>query len=475
MFCAVFSVSEKRLNNINKQTVQGNIPKENRGGDRKFQKYVNKKEALRQFLNSLPAKESHYGRQKSKRIYLSSELNCKKLLKFYNDSVAPELQVKKTLFYTVFHKEYNIGFSSPSSDACSVCLLWAYKIKMEKDPAKKQVLMTELRVHKLRSKAFYNHMKEDVPNAVSLCFDLQQVLPLPRTPIQDAFYSRQISVYNFCIVYLDSKNPCFYSWDETIGKRGSTEIASALYHYLSSMNFENHVEIIRLFCDGCGGQNKNNHVLQTLIQWLFSKSPLHVKAIHLYFPVRGHSFLPADRVFGRLEKEIRKETIITTRDGYDNILKRHGNLKLLRQDWQLLDIKDLKENFNNLEGLQKMKRIKIEKKIKRGKVIGCNIKAFVNYRFECNEDVQTLLKRGKRIPSEIPTAVIENKELSENKKKDVNNLLTKQFGNQWTDIQELAWYKNIVKSCRPASNTDSENPDESLCDCLDHDVGELRI
>lgn len=87
----------------------------------------------------------------------------------------------------------------------------------------------------------------------------------------------------------------------------------------------------------------------------------------------------------------------------------------------------------------------------------------------------SLLHNCVRIPSEIPTAVIENKELSENKKKDVNNLLTKQFGNQWTDIQELAWYKNIVKSCRPASNTDSENPDESLCDCLDHDVGELRI
>ncbi|CAH2095122.1 unnamed protein product [Euphydryas editha] len=78
-----------------------------------------------------------------------------------------------------------------------------------------------------------------------------------------------------------------------------------------------------------------------------------------------------------------------------------------------------------------MKQIKIEKKIQRGKVIGCHMNTFVNYRLECNEVVQTMLKRGKRIPTEIPTAVIENKELSENKRKVVNNLLTKQFGNQW--------------------------------------------
>lgn len=156
-------------------------------------------------------------------------------------------------------------------------------------------------------------------------------------------------------------------------------------------------------------------------------------------------------------------------------MKRHGTLKLLRQDWQLLEIKDLKENFNNLEGLQKMKRIKIEKKVKRGMTVGCEIKAFENYRFETNEVAQTLLKRGKRIPREICTAVFENKELSANKKKVVNNLLTKQFGKEWINIQELAWYKDIINSCRPAPDTDMENPDESLCNCLDDDVGEVRI
>lgn len=179
--------------------------------------------------------------------------------------------------------------------------------------------MVEYRVHKLRAKAFYDYMRDNPPNSMSLCFDLQQVQPVPKTPIQDSFYARQISLYNFCIVPLDSRDPAFYTWDETMAKRGSVEIGSALYNHLSSMNIKNSVQTIRLFCDGCGGQNKNNHIIHMLMQWLYSKSPAQVKEIHLFFPVRGHSFLPADRVFGRLEKDIRKKPVITFKDEYHDI------------------------------------------------------------------------------------------------------------------------------------------------------------
>lgn len=41
------------------------------------------------------------------------------------------------MFYTIFINEYNIGFASPASDACNVCVLWRNKIKNEKDTVKK--------------------------------------------------------------------------------------------------------------------------------------------------------------------------------------------------------------------------------------------------------------------------------------------------------------------------------------------------
>ncbi|KAJ4446062.1 hypothetical protein ANN_12748 [Periplaneta americana] len=34
--------------------------------------------------------------------------------------------------------------------------------------------------------------------------------------------------------------------------------------------------------------------------------PFHLKERSMYFPVRGHSYLPADRVFGILEKHLRR-------------------------------------------------------------------------------------------------------------------------------------------------------------------------
>ena len=43
------------------------------------------------------------------------------------------------------------------------------------------------------------------------------------------------------------------------------------------------------------------------------------------FPVRGHSFLPADRIFGRVEREIKTVDTISLPEEYHDILRKHGN------------------------------------------------------------------------------------------------------------------------------------------------------
>ncbi|XP_060801593.1 uncharacterized protein LOC132902028 [Amyelois transitella] len=209
VFQKTFAIGEKRLRNLNVRLSQGETPTEKRGGDRKAAKSREKKEKLREFLKKLPAQESHYNRQKSKRIYLSSELNAARLLRIYNLSVPENLRVSRTMFHNIFYNEFNIGFKSPATDACSVCILWTNKIKNETNSQRKQTLMIEKRVHKLRSNVFYELLRKPVANSIRLCFDLQKVLPLPRTPIQDAFYSRQISFYNFCITKKTKTNLTF--------------------------------------------------------------------------------------------------------------------------------------------------------------------------------------------------------------------------------------------------------------------------
>lgn len=50
--------------------------------------------------------------------------------------------------------------------------------------------MTEKKIHSKRVKAPYDLIKIEQEGTLTFCFDLQQVQPLPRTPNQEAFYSR---------------------------------------------------------------------------------------------------------------------------------------------------------------------------------------------------------------------------------------------------------------------------------------------
>lgn len=66
--------------------------------------------------------------------------------------------------------------------------------------------------------------------------------------------------------------------------------------------------------------------------WLAKMSLESLKEILVVYPVRGHSFLPADRVFGRIEKDLRKMTVITTKEHYQEILSKHGRVHFLGKD-----------------------------------------------------------------------------------------------------------------------------------------------
>lgn len=359
MFMKTFSLKKDRLSYLAKTVFDGKIPKENRGGDRKSEKSAAKKESLREFIRKLPASESHYNRAKSRRIYLSCDLNQLKLREMYNSSVPQDLRVTKTMFQKVFSEDFNIGFKSPASDACSTCILLNNKIKIATGE-EKRILMVQKRVHMLRAKAFYKLCRNNDPESENFCFDLQQVQPLPRTPIQESFYSRQISYYNLCFVSMDSRNPRFYQWSEDQGGRGATEVGSALLHHLNSLNLEGK-KMLRLFCDGCGGQNKNSHIVHCLMFWLVNESPDNIKEFFLTFPVRGHSFLPADRVFGRVEKEVKTVPVITQKEEYQTIYKRHGVVLLLGEDWGLKDVKSLEAYYKKLEGMRELKRVHLKK------------------------------------------------------------------------------------------------------------------
>ncbi len=112
---------------------------------------------------------------------------------------------------------------------------------------------------------------------VTIAFDLQQNLPLPKTNIGEAFYGRQLWLYNLGFIWCNrkqnSKSVHLYSWLENQSGRGCNEIISALFHFLRDLT--SHVKhqqysCLSLYADPCPVQNKNTATMLTLLLYVNS-------------------------------------------------------------------------------------------------------------------------------------------------------------------------------------------------------------
>lgn len=466
---------------------RGEVPKENRGGDQISHRLATSRNEVREFLKNLRGQESHYGRNKSRRIYLNSNLSIASLYKHYKGAIqCQEIpKVSFSTFHRIFSNEFNIGFKSPACDICSMCQRLKHSILREKDPVKKQLLITERRVHRLKADAFYSLMKETPPNTRTFCFDLQQVQPLPKTPVNDAFYLRQLSYYTLCLVEHNTKNPKLFTWTEDEAGRGATEVASAIYSFLNdtfetgTSSTEETVRHLRFFCDGCGGQNKNSHIIHTFMYWL-QRTKSEIQSITVTYPVRGHSFLPADRIFGRVEKILKKEAFITKKETYHELYEKVGEIKILGKHWKLFNIKGLATLYKKLNGISSMKRIILEKQMQKGSpVVMC--RGLCNFRYESEaEKYENLTKRGRSVKNfcleEIPLGRV----LPPKKIQDIQSLLTAAFNDDWEADPDLVWFKGLIEkhNNNEPTTTHSEHSVEdsvSECDCLTEEVPALHI
>lgn len=153
---------------------------------------------------------------------------------------------------------------------------------------------------------------------ITLCFDCEKNLPIPKVPDQIAYYSRQLYLYNFTVTQGCSKDELnkdtvfAYTWMEDQYKEGSNEISSAIVHRLSNTDYTGKTKV-RLVADSCVGQNKNTAVLSASSIWLLKKAPKTIETVELVFPVTGHSYIPPDRVFGNRERTQKKRHNIEPR------------------------------------------------------------------------------------------------------------------------------------------------------------------
>lgn len=383
-----------------------------------------------------------------------------------------ELKVEYDFFRSTFNTRFNISFHAPYTDKCSTCTNFESKINYEKNKEKRDELKVQLLGHKKRSDTFYEKLRDKKDDEIILSYDCMKNLVLPKVPDQEAYYRRQFYLYNFTVCQGDSKsvqskeNTVSYVWLENEYQKGSVQIASALHHKLTMIDWSG-ISTVRLFSDGCGGQNKNTTVLFMLSNWLLNEAPAHVKTVVLCFPIVGHSFIPPDRVFGNLERQLKAHTVIVNPEHYLETFKKFSTVVHLGTDCAVMDWKQASDDIMKKPNswhfqFQKSKKISIKRNKNLTTIL---LKGELFYNFESGV-YKPLCKRGKSLKNVQLKEVQRGVRLKEEKIKDVKRLLFLHFGERWEDIPALKYYKKLFE------DTHCESPMNNDDDILDFDLVE---
>lgn len=427
-FLSVASITMDRLKGLRKfMKASSDVKrKENRGGPRVKQEQISVTRSIINHISKFKTVESHYGRGKSVRSYLPSTLNVRKMYLMWKREVAncggKICSYQK--YYTIFTHKFNLGFGSPRSDICSFCVTKKAEINRTGDVNEKQKLITEYRLHSLRAKKFYQIMKSDETSVLKVVFDMQQNKPLPKLNVGEVYYARQIWFYNLAILIhdgtLNKDNVWFYTWTEKDLPRGSNEVVSCLANFLLQLEGKiqpGQYSTLRLFADSCSGQNKNKTMMAFLLSYI-QNSPLF-DVIEVVFPIRGHSYLPADRIFGHVEKEYRRHEVLKSPKDYQNILNNYGQVKKHGFDWICKDFKRFsKDIFKSLMPI-KLTQVRVLRFCKDYKSIGHR------NTFSGSNSYSAVLKRNlKRVPSFRNAVNVQSvNSISREKIQDVKKLL----------------------------------------------------
>ena len=251
-------------------------------------------------IKSFEGRRSHYSLGQSQKIYLDQDLSIRKMHNKFAEE-HPTVKCSYDSYRSIFNTRFNLSFGFPRSDTCSTCDEFKVKIAAESDVNLKNQLENERNDHQNFARLFFIRkklhrriaMRDSTKGAIA--FDFWKNLPCPNVTTNDVYYRRQLSVYTFNVHDLGRNTVHLYSYDETTAKKGSDDVCSMLYDFFMT-KLPQEVTTIDLFCDNCGGQNKNWTMFRFLYTLVHILERFELLTIH--FPIRGHSYLECDKDMG---------------------------------------------------------------------------------------------------------------------------------------------------------------------------------
>ena len=194
---------------------------------------VHKVEVVRKHILSFPALPSHYARHDTSKVYLEQSLNITRMYELYVNECKgrDEEPVKENMYRLIFRRDFNIAFHQPKKDSCLMCDKYKNGSVSQEEYDAHMMSKQKAREHKELDK----EQAKKNPNIHTCTFDLQQVLSCPNTTTSTVYYKRKLSVFNLSVYSLGTGLGCCYMWDETEGRRGASEIGTAMHMYISSL------------------------------------------------------------------------------------------------------------------------------------------------------------------------------------------------------------------------------------------------
>ena len=266
--------------------------------------------------------------------YLSAELTVAKMHTLYLEKYETDtfqqmksgVDVKPIVSYNFyreyFNSKFNLSFGKPHKDTCVTCDEMQIRIDGTQEPDRKQSLQKELADYKRKAQVFYSTLNSETEIAKSndstrvLTFDYMQNLPLPHIPVGEVYYCTQLWYFTFGIHSCTEGTASMYCYPEMLAKKSPSEVVSMLDHYLKTLPSQ--VTTLHLYSDACPGQNRNTTVMQYLLSLVYLDRFQYIRHT---FPIRGHSYMPNDRDFGKIKSVKEKTERVYSPNGWLEVIR----------------------------------------------------------------------------------------------------------------------------------------------------------
>ena len=254
------------------------------------------------FVDCLQTMPSHYCRQDTSRVYLTSDIRTKRDLYRSFNSWCAQTNVHPVPGDRVLDKvleEKRISLFMPKKDQCDTCV--SYK---EGNVSEEEYQAHTARKNRAREEKHADKFDGDDTHSVWV-MDVQAVLICPRLYASALYYKTKLASHNFTMYNLKTKHvKCFY-WHEAEGDVSANTFASCIRNCLADILSDPQIVKITIFSDGCGYQNRNSTLSNVMLDFAVANK---IEIVQKYLE-KGHTQMEVDNVHSCVEQKLKRRNI----------------------------------------------------------------------------------------------------------------------------------------------------------------------